>query len=213
MTTHDEFSKKKTHSIEFQEELQKFNSNLDNYTWKGEVPPVLTDSDRYIALLDEKLTAYKDIQISESQVLITNESFFIWGNKVKGTLLASMISREYEQRRHLIGSVWKKDQDPKLMPIEKIGFGFHHRDVHQIQALTFGDRYSVYFFTSEEQPHFRINDITGLELEVLKEIYNSHGVELEVDEFSLPLRDMCLLFAIGCVLLILGWIIIALIFP
>lgn len=196
------------------EELQLFDSNLDHYLWKGEVEPVPKKTEKIIRLLKDKLTAYQKIQISESQVMVTNERLYVWGNRVKGTLVASMVSREYEQRRHLSGfdPIRRKDRSPDLFPFTKAGFAINHEDVRQIQIIAIGSRFSLYFFTSENSHLFRINDVIEDELQVIKELYHSFGVEMKHGEFILPLRDMILICSIAAILLIIGWFIIVIIF-
>lgn len=196
------------------EELRLFDSNLDHYLWQGRVTPLPSESESQILWMIDKLAAYQKMQISDAQILLTDEKIYVWGHKVKGTLVASIVSREYEQRRHLSGfdPLRRKDRDSGLLPFTKTGFGFIHRDVEHIEVITFGSRYSLYFFTSEASPLFRINDVTEEELQEIKQLYRTIGVELKYGEFILPLRDIVLFCAIATILLVIGLLAIALIF-
>ncbi len=196
------------------EELRLYNSNLDQYYWQSEVGPLPSASEKQISWMEDKLAAYQKMQISEAQVLLTDEKIYVWGNKVKGTLVASIVSREYEQRRHLSGfdPLKRKDRDPDLLPFTKTGFGYIHSDVKRIEVIAFGSRFSLYFFTSEVNPLFRINDVTEEELQVITQLYQTVGVELRHGEFILPLRDILLFCVIAAILLVIGLLVIAFIF-
>ncbi len=215
MVEENESDKFRTYiDISLREELRLFDSNLDQYFWQGKIGPLPSESEKQLLWMEDKLAAYQKAQISEAQVLLTDEKIYVWGNKVKGTLVASMVSREYEQRRYLSGfdPLRRKEREPDLLPFTKTGFGFIHSNVKQIEVIAFGNRYSLYFFTSENSPLFRINDVTEDELQVIKEVYHSFGVEMKHSEFILPLRDILLICTMAAILLILGLFIIVIIF-
>ena len=201
---------------EFANELKRYDEDIEYYTWHSDLPSKLPNTINVKIFLEEKISAYQGKQISECSVLFIKDTFYSHGNEVKGTLISDITSREYERRRRLMGALRKEagaDEHPDLLPIAKAGFACSYDSVKRIEALTFGNRFSVYFFGEGEDTICRINDVTSEELEQIKEIFTPYNVDWKLEEFNLPMRDICLFLALGFVLLIMGWFLVVIIFP
>ncbi len=201
---------------DFAKDLKKYTTDNENFKWYGEIHPVLPGTISVKLFLEDKISAFQGKQISESSVLFLKDAFYSHGNKVKGTLISDLTSREYERRRRLMSALRSEggaDEHPDLLPLRKAGFAYFYNMINKIEAITFGNRYSVYFFGKEEESICRINDITPEELSIIKEIFQVYDVEWKLEEFSIPMRDICLFLGLGIILLILGWLLVVWIFP
>jgi len=197
-------------------ELEKYVQGNEYYIWYSELTPILPKTINVKLFLEDKISAFQGKQIVFSSVLFLKDAFYSHGNMVKGTLVSDTTSREYERRRHLVSKLKSNkgtDKHPDLLPINKAGFAYSYAMVRKIEVITFGNRYSVYFFGKEEESICRINDITSEELSQIEEILQPHGIEWKLSEFKLPMRDICLFLVLGIVLLTLALLLVVWIFP
>jgi len=197
-------------------ELEKYTEEDKHYTWYSELSPTLPKTIHVKLFLEDRISAFQGKQIVHSSVLFLRDKFYSHGDMVRGTLVSETTSREYERRRRLLSALRSEggaDKHPDLLPKNKAGFAYPYDTVQKIEALTFGNRFSVYFFGKEEESICRINDITSDELSQIKEIFQPYNIEWVLSEFKLPMRDICLFTGLGLVLLILGWFLVVLIFP
>ncbi len=200
----------------FASELEKYTQENEQYTWYSEFTPILPKTIHVKLFLEDKISAFQGKQIVHSSVLFLKNAFYSHGDMVKGTLVSEITSREYERRRRLISALKTEggaDKHPDLLPKTKAGFAYPYNTIQKIEIITFGNRFSVYFFGKEEEIVCRINDITSDELSQIKEIFQPYGIEWKLSEFKLPMRDICLFICLGITLLTLGLFLVVLIFP
>ena len=206
-----------THAIrELANELEKYTEDNEHYTWYSELEAKLPGTITVKLFLEDKISAFYGKQIIHSSILFLKNAFYSHGNMVKGSLVSDTTSREYERRRRLMSALKAEggvDDHPKLLPMAKAGFAFPYDKIKRVEAITFGNRFSIYFFGTDEVLVSRINDVTEDELSQIKEIFDEFNIEWTLEEFKLPMRDICLFAGLGLVLLVIGWLLVLLIFP
>jgi hypothetical protein len=193
-------------------DLLKINNNLSyfssekNYEWEGLGDPAISVSEDIIFVLEGKFTLYHEKKLSDSTIIWTNKRALLYGTEVRKSLVASMVSRELEEKRGLdkkVGSI--------SLPTIK-GWDNSHNTIKKVEIIKNGEIYSVFFF-SEDKRLYIINDLSNDELEPLKSFMEHMvNVEVTVDEFRIPLSDILLLLLGGIGITIIGWILIVLIF-
>lgn len=202
---------------QFALELKEFQEPHGTHAWYGKITPTLPGTISVKLFLEDKLTAYLGKQVNNATILFLGEKFYVSGDLVKRTLVSTLVSREYERRKHLTSKLsveGGKDEHPDLIPASKAGFGCNYISIEKIDAITLGNRYSVFFFEKgTEEAVYRLNDITENELEMIQEIIQPYQIEWYVSKFKIPLRDVLLFFGGGILLLIIGWLLIVLLFP
>jgi hypothetical protein len=201
----------------FAMQLKKIQDNSEAHAWYGDVTPTLPGTITVKLFLEDKLTAYQGKQVNNATILFLGDKFYASGDFVKGTLVSTLVSREYERRRHMTSKLLLeggKDEHPDLIPMRKAGYGCLYDTIERIDAVSLGNRYSVFFLEKgSEKAICRINDVNEEELETIQEIFLPYNINWITTKFKIPLRDVLLFFVIGILLLMVGWFLIVLLFP
>ncbi|MFX1507236.1 MAG: hypothetical protein ACFFDC_14235 [Promethearchaeota archaeon] len=181
-------------------------SSETNYEWEGQGDPSISDSEDIFFVLEGKFSLYHEKKLSDSTIVWTKKRAILYGTEVRKSLVASMVSRELEEKRGLdkkIGSI----SPPTIK-----GWDNSHNTIKKVEIISNGAIYSVFFFSEDERLYI-INDLSHDELEPLKSFLEQMvNVEVTVDEFRIPLSDILLLFLGGIGITIVGWILIVLLF-
>ncbi|MHA2225436.1 MAG: hypothetical protein ACXAC8_09550 [Candidatus Hodarchaeales archaeon] len=167
---------------------------------------VLSGEEDIVLVVREKFALYNDIKITDSTAIWTTKRIILYGIKIRSTLVADMVAREYEQRRGY------EHRQEKLEPLKDLGWAIPYDQVTRMEIIQLGEKFSFYFFNNEERL-FVVNDLDLSETDKIKEFMKKKGnINIVTDEFQIPLTDICLFIIGGFFLMIIGWIAIVIIF-
>jgi hypothetical protein len=79
--------------------LSQFSQNQAVYQWEGIGSPEIIETEEIIITLEGNFAIYEENKLSNCKIIFTSQRMIISGTEVKGTLVASMVSREVEERR------------------------------------------------------------------------------------------------------------------
>ena len=197
---------KETKSLNIEQYLTQFTQNEAIYQWNGSGNPEIAETEEIILVFEEKFALYEENKLKNCTIIFTSERVIISGMEVKGTLVASMVSREVEERR---SSTYKPE---RLLPQIIKGWDGPHNNITRIEIIKTGKYYSLFFFQQDHRLYI-INDVNSEEMTIVTN-YLSEKFDIETvhSDFRIPVSDILLLIGAGIILTIVGWIIIAIIF-
>lgn len=181
-------------------------SSEKNYEWEGQGDPSISASEEILFVLEGKFSLYHEKKLSDSTIIWTNKRALLYGTEVRKSLVASMVSRELEEKRGLDKKVGS------ISPLTIKGWDNLHNTIKKVEIIKNGEIYSTFFF-NEDVRLYIINDLSYEELKPLQSFLEQMvGIEVTIDEFRIPLSDILLLLLGGIAITIIGWILIVLIF-
>ncbi|MFX0150332.1 MAG: hypothetical protein ACFFAJ_06105 [Candidatus Hodarchaeota archaeon] len=187
-------------------DLNSFKSHEQNIKWIGSDEAPLSNGEKVIIFLQGKFASFGDQKISDCKVVWTTNRLILYGTEIRGTYLASVVSREYEKIRGL------SDKSNELQPLKTIGGALAYDKITQLKIMKLGEIFSLYFF-GDNLRKLILNEITQSEKETIIAFLKKHNsILIDFDEFQIPLRDVIFLLFIGLVIMVLGWLFIVLIF-
>ncbi|UCG04044.1 MAG: hypothetical protein JSW11_08660 [Candidatus Heimdallarchaeota archaeon] len=193
-------------SKDIEKQLLRFSKHETNHEWDGLEEPSISNTENILFVFEGKFTLYHENKLSDSTIIWTSKRVILFGTEVRKSLVASMVSRELEQRRGL---------DKKfngISPPTTKGWDSSHNSIKKVEIIKNGDIYSTFFF-DEDKRLYIINDLNNGEIETLKTFLEQmENVEITLDEFRIPMTDILLLCFGGIGVMIIGWIIIVLFF-
>ncbi len=188
------------------ENISRLSNQETNYEWNGLEDPSISNSEDIFLIFDRKFTLYENNKLSESTIVWTSKRAILFGTEVRKSLVASMVSRELEQKRGL-----ERKHGGSLPPAIK-GWDIPHSVIKKVEIVKNGEIYSTFFF-DEEKRLYIINDLDQDEVDAIKTFLEQmKNVILTQDEFRIPASDILLLCLGGIGITIIGWIIIVLFF-
>ncbi|NHJ01353.1 MAG: hypothetical protein EAX86_04380 [Candidatus Heimdallarchaeota archaeon] len=185
-------------------DLECFRTQENNYVWHGSEEPFFLEDENVIFYTTEIFAMYEDKKIISAKLIWTTARALLYGTEVRGTIVADMVSREYETIRGLTKS-------DKLEAPSILGWSIPHTIITKLEIIKLGERYSIYFFENENRK-FVVNDLLSSEMEEISNFMKNKPVEIVYGQFNLPWRDIFLFFCGGIFIFIIGLILIALIF-
>ena len=186
--------------------LSQFTRNQAIYQWEGTGSSKISTTEEIVLTLEGNFAIYEEKKLSNCKIIFTSQRAIISGIEVKGTLVASMVSREVEERR---SSAYRPE---KLMPQIIKGWDIVHNNLSKVEIVKTGEFYSLFFFQQEKRLYI-INDVTSEEMTIVTSILSEDlNIEIIHSDFRIPISDILLLIGVGIILTIVGWIIIVLLF-
>ncbi|MFX0211511.1 MAG: hypothetical protein ACFFDT_36375 [Candidatus Hodarchaeota archaeon] len=188
------------------ENLSRFKNQESSYIWGGSGQSSISESEKVMSVMNGGLAIYQDDQIRDYTIIWTTERSILFGTEIQTTLIASLVSREFEQKR---GLVQKSDS---LTPLKTMGWDIYYDQITKLEIIKTGNLYSAFFFNANSRL-FVVNDLESEEIQSLKSFMSKFKhIEISEGEFTIPLSDIFLLLILGVVLTFIGWILIAIIF-
>jgi len=185
-------------------DLENFKTNQENFYWNSKEDPLLSFNETMMFYTDEIYAMYETKKIMDGKLIWTTERALLYGTEVRRTVVADMVSREYENIRGL-------SRSDKLEASNIIGWSIPHIDITSIEIIKLGERFSIYFFENEIR-RFVVNDLLQSEMEIIGSFMKNKNIKIIYDQFNLPLKDILLFFCGGIFIFMVGLILIVIIF-
>ncbi|MFX0124465.1 MAG: hypothetical protein ACFFAE_12555 [Candidatus Hodarchaeota archaeon] len=186
-------------------DLKRQESKVGFHTGSDIESPLFLEDEEVLLVTKDLFATVEDNKITESTLIWTTKRSILYGTEVKGTLVASIVSREFEGRRGIL------EKHRTVEPLRTKGWNIPHAIVTSLEIVKLGNYYSLFFFDDEKRIYL-MNDLNQKEADIIEKFMIKQQVEITRDEFKIPLIDIILFCVGGFFLMLLGWIFIAIIF-